>query len=588
MNFAEELKAQLNIVDVVGQYVRLKRSGSSGAYTGLCPFHSDKTPSFNVHGERQFYKCFGCDAKGDVFNFVMQIESLTFPETLKLLAERYGIAMPERHRTDDPDAAQRAALYEMHEIAADLFQKNLRSETGTAARAYLETRGVSKAAIDEFRLGLSDASGQQLASRLQRFGGALLEKSALVRKREQGGGFYDFFRGRLMFPIHSESGKIIAFGGRALGKDEKPKYLNSSDSKIYKKSAILFNFHRAKLDARKNDRMILVEGYMDAIGIYSAGVHEVVAICGTSLSSEQVRAVRREISYRQANNGQIILNLDPDAAGSASTEKHISALLAEGLRVKVLSLPDDLDPDEYIQKYGAEAYANRVRDSVSYFHWLAQRARERFDTNTAEGRVDAFKFIAPALRHISDRIERATIASEIAEYLKIDREVVHENMQRSAIREKSLKPRDPSSAVPPNEKLLLACLLSSEEARAAIRHYFQNSEVLSLLELRPIFEVALTLDSEDVPFSVEKLAGRLDPRLQQILTQITFSEFSINDESAAQQALHCLKALESMSIRVECDKLRGRIRQLEQEGNFSEALRLTTELDRIRRASPGA
>src|SRR5579884_3200518 len=337
MGFAEELKSQLNIVDVVSQYVRLKRSGRGPSYVGLCPFHSEKTPSFHVHSTGQFYKCFGCDAGGDVFQFIMEIENLTFPEALKLLAERYGIPIPERPRYRDAEAQRSAALLEMHEIAAQWFQANLRSAAGAEARQYLASRGISNETAETFGLGFADSSGQQLAARLQKFEPALLEESGLVTKRE-GGGFYDRFRGRLMFPIHSESGKVIAFGGRALRAGDEPKYLNSPETKIYRKSSVLYNLHRAKIEARKHDRMILVEGYMDVIGVYSAGIREVVASCGTSLTTDQVRSIKRQTSQQQAGTGQIVLNFVPYVNGAASTEKYISVLLAEGLRVKVLAI----------------------------------------------------------------------------------------------------------------------------------------------------------------------------------------------------------------------------------------------------------
>lgn len=207
MTFSEELKSQLDIVDVIGQYVRLKRMGTH--YKGLCPFHSEKTPSFNVHAAGQYFKCFGCDAGGDVFKFVMQLEGLTFPETLKLLGERYGIAMPERQSVDDPKAQRREMLLEMQELAAQVFQDNLRSAQGAEARRYLESRGVSRQSMDEFRLGLSDASGQQLVQRLRKYSSEVLEESGLFSKRTDGSGLFDRFRARLMFPIHSESGKSL-------------------------------------------------------------------------------------------------------------------------------------------------------------------------------------------------------------------------------------------------------------------------------------------------------------------------------------------------------------------------------------------
>ncbi len=585
MNFAEQLKTQLDIVEVVGQYVRLKRQGGA-RYVGLCPFHSEKTPSFGVHSTLQYYKCFGCDAGGDVFKFVQQIESLTFPETLKLLAERYGIPLPEWRGTDDPEAQRRSALLEMHEVAADLFQSNLRGAAGVGARQYLEDRGVSRAAMDEFRLGLSDSSGQQLINRLQKFGGAAMEESGLVGKRPEGGGFYDRFRGRLMFPIHSESGKVIAFGGRALRPNDEPKYLNSPETKIYKKSTVLYNLHRAKTSARKNDRMILVEGYMDVIGVYAAGIQEVVASSGTSLGLEQVRTIKRQISQQQAASGQILLNFDSDSAGERSTEKYISLLLAEGLRVKVLQIPGGADPDEYVQEKGPGAYRGLVDNAVPYFHWLADRARSKFDMSSAEGRMDAFKWMVPAIQQVNDKLERNAIAVEVAEYLKADREVVFRTLGQSSRTTVPAKPRDLASSVPPNEKLLLGCVLVSAEARAAIRHYFTNSDLISVLELKSIFQAIAELDAAE-PFTLEAVALKLEPRLQRILSELGFAESGVREEDATEQALHCLKALERKSDSRKFEDMRMRIRELEKEGNFEQALRLTDELDSMKKRSAG-
>jgi DNA primase len=587
MNFAEQLKDQLDIVEVVGQYVRLKRQGAGARYVGLCPFHSEKTPSFGVHSTLQYYKCFGCDAAGDVFKFVQQIESLTFPETLKLLAERYGVAMPERQRTDDPEVQRRAVLVELQEAAASIFQDNLRGPAGSGAREYLESRGVSRAAMDEFRLGLADASGQQLVNRFQKFGTAALEESGLVVRRAEGGGFYDRFRGRLMFPIHNESGKVIAFGGRALRSNDEPKYLNSPETKIYKKSTVLYNLHRAKISARKNDRMLLVEGYLDVIGVYAAGIQEVVASSGTSLGLEQVRIIKRQISQQQASAGQIILNFDPDPAGERSTEKYISLLLSEGMRVKVLQIPGGADPDEYIQQNGSEAYQKLLGNAVSYFHWLANRARTKYDMSSAEGRMDAFKWIAPAIQQVTDKLERAAIAVEMAEYLKVDREVIRQTFGQTFRTAVPAKPRDVPSGIPPNERLLLSCLLASTEARTAIRHYLSSSDLIGVLELKDIFQALIEME-EGPTFAIDALAAKLEPRLQKILSQVGFSESGVHETDATGQALHCLKALEKKAETRKLEEMRRRVRELEKEGNFEQALRLTVELDSMGRRSAGA
>jgi len=587
MNFSEQLKSQLNIVDVVQQYVRLKRQGNGLRYVGLCPFHSEKTPSFGVHSGLGYYKCFGCDASGDVFKFVQEIESLTFPETLKVLAERYGIPMPERQRSDHPEEQKRAALHEMHEIAAELFQNNLRSAAGAEARKYLESRNVFKGAMDEFRIGLAMDSWDQLTQRLQRFGGALMEESGLVLKRQEGSGFFDRFRDRIMFPIHNEAGKLIGFGGRALKKETPQKYLNSPETLLYKKSSVLYNLHRAKIDARKNDRMILVEGYMDVIGIYSAGVHEVVAISGTAMGSEQVRTIKRQVAHQQAARGEVILNLDPDAAGTKSTEKHIATFLAEGLRVRVLEIPGGLDPDEYIQQFGVEEYRKLLQAAASYFHWLADRARTKFDMRTPEGRVDAFQFLWPSIQQVADRLERSAIARDVADYLNVDRELVMQNYKRAPKAQPNAAARQISSALPPNERILLSALLASSDARAAVRHYMASSAHFPLLEARDVFEAVLGFREEEESFSLDVISGQLSERSQRILAEIGFGESVLEEEAAAGQALHCLRALEAKAISVQTDTLRRRIKELEASGNMEAALHAMEELNRLKKGHSG-
>ena len=319
----------------------------------------------------------------------MEIERISFFEALKLVAERNGIAMPKREYSD-PDAKLRGALMEMHETAARVFQSNLNGPAGAQARQYLASRNVTPEQIAEFGLGLSDPAGHQLVRQFEsRFAPEQLEQSGLVAKRQEGTGFYDRFRGRLMFPIHNETGKVIGFGGRALRPGEEPKYLNSPETALYRKSYVLYNLHRAKDAVRKSDYSVLVEGYMDVIGVYSAGVHNVVASCGTSLTNTQVRSSQAPLGEHR---GQL-------RSRHRRSERHREIdsrmLLDEGLRVRVLELGGDLDPDEYIKASGADAYRQRLEKAPAYFHWLADRARQKFDMRTVEGRMDAFKFLAP-------------------------------------------------------------------------------------------------------------------------------------------------------------------------------------------------
>ena len=272
MDFARQVKDSVDIVGVIGRYVRLKKAASS-RWTGLCPFHQEKTPSFSVNSALNIYKCFGCGAAGDVIKFVQEIERLTFWEALKLLAEQHGIPLPKRSDAADAETRLRAALYQMHEIALEMFVQQLRSPAGAHARQYLGRRGLTPEIVHTFQLGYSDPSGQTLLRRLQQegFTQEQLRESSLVREREGGNGFYDAFRGRLMFPIHNETGKVIGFGGRTLNDEDQPKYLNSRDSLLYNKSHVLYNMHRAKDAIRRHGRAVLVEGYMDVIGVHSAG-----------------------------------------------------------------------------------------------------------------------------------------------------------------------------------------------------------------------------------------------------------------------------------------------------------------------------
>src|SRR5436190_4941633 len=316
MDFVEQVKSSVDIVKVVGEYVRLRKAGGA-RYIGLCPFHNEKTPSFGVHPVHQFYKCFGCGEGGDVLKFIMKIDGLSFYEALKLLAERNGIPIPKRQEYSDPETRQRAAIFQMHEIAEQAFREHLHGSAGAEARAYLEKRGVDPEIAEQFGIGYADGTGRFLLRKLQEhsFNAEQLEASGLVGRRDDGT-FYDRFRHRLIFPIHNETGKVIAFGGRALDPGEQAKYLNSPETAIYKKSGVLYNLHRAKEGIRKNDRTLLVEGYMDVIGVWAAGIREVVATCGTALTTAQIKMMKR-------HSPRIIVNFDPDAAGANAAERSI-------------------------------------------------------------------------------------------------------------------------------------------------------------------------------------------------------------------------------------------------------------------------
>ena len=458
MEFAQHVKSQVDIVAVVSEYVRLRRVGNR--LTGLCPFHNEKTPSFNIRADHQFFRCFGCDAKGDVLSFVMMIEGITFWEALKKLAEQNGIPLPKQSLASDDVTKLRAALYEMHEIAADLFRDNLAGNAGASTRAYLKQRGVTEESIRQFGIGLADSGGRLLRLlESRRFSKEQMEASGLVGRRDDGS-LYDRFRNRLMFPIHSETGKIIAFGGRALDPNDNAKYMNSPETEIYKKSHILYNLNRAKKTAMQTDRVVLVEGYMDVIGATQAGVIEAVATCGTALTTEQIRAMKR-------HSQNLHLNFDPDAAGSKAAERSIKLLLDESMRVRIVELEGGLDPDEFAKEHGAEAYRACVSNAKSYFYWLADRARGKFNMRDPQGRVDAFQSLLPAIQGLSNKIERGTVANDLAGYLGIEAGLVLEHFRKMAA-DRVERPPLPKTEISAHatDRILLPLLLTDDSGRA--------------------------------------------------------------------------------------------------------------------------
>jgi len=572
VEFIEQLKSSVDIVAVVGQYVRLKRSGGSQRWVGLCPFHSEKTPSFSVHGTHQFFKCFGCGLGGDVIRFVMEIERLTFWEAVKLLAERHGIPLPRREYAD-PETKLRAAVYRMHELAAAAFARALRAESAAEVRAYLERRGVRPPLVEEFGLGYADRSGVMLVRLFKQegFSDEQIQGSGLALKRPDGT-LLDRFRGRLMFPIHNESGKIIAFAGRALEAAEEPKYLNSPETAIYRKSHVLYNLNRAREAIRKLDRVVLVEGYMDVIGLWSAGVRQVVATCGTALTPQQARTLRR-------HSENVVVNFDPDAAGVGAAERSIQVLLDESARVRILELDGGLDPHEYVRQRGAAAYAERLERAPGYFHWLADRARARWDLRTAEGRLAALRFLLPAVQRVPDKLERATVASDLAAYLGIEAGLVLEHFRKAAERRQDMPTaREP---VRPAEKILLSCLLAKEEIRREILPSLRELACLDQLATRRILLTLLGIADSQGQVSYGELEARLQENDRELLASVVLTDELPEEELTLEKAWGGLEALRSLERESERARLRALVRQAERAGDLAEALRLTGELEQL-------
>ena len=580
--FKETLKNSVDIVRTIGDYIRLRKVGGTSRYLGLCPFHGEKSPSFNVHADRQFYKCFGCGKGGDVFSFVMEIDGLGFYEAMKLLAEKNGIPMPKAREDFDPESRRKATIQDLHEIAAKHFRETLFTPAGDAARTYLNKRGVGQKLAEEFQLGFSDTQGT-LTRLFQRQGvdEELLEASGLCLKRNDGPGFFDRFRNRLMFPIWNESGKVIAFGGRTLGEDQ-PKYLNSPETPIYRKSHVLYNLHHAREGARKSGRMILVEGYMDVIGVHSAGVREVVASCGTSLTSQQVRSIKRHAD-------RVVVNFDPDNAGANAAERSIQILLEENLQIRVCSLPGGLDPDDYVKTNGSEAYLDQLNRAPGYFHWLAERARSRFDMRDAEGRMEAFRFLLPAIQKLPDKLERLAVVNDMAAHLRVEPGVVLDQFRKAAADRASptVIQVSPGRNLPELEKLLIRLMLHHPAALGAYAETIMSLPTFEKLESHNILEVALRMLEADGAVDFSALQARLseaDAHLLAALFSTDMEEVDRTNEDPAAQLRACLEKLDYDHREGQRKDLRIQVREAERSGDLVEAMRLMELEQKLERA----
>ncbi len=435
--------------------------------------------------------------------------------------------------------------------------------------------------IDTFELGYAEPSGQVLTRKLSErsFSPEQMEASGLVRKRNEGAGYYDNFRGRLMFPIHNESAKVIAFGGRAMNDEDQPKYLNSPETPIYKKTSVLYNLHRAREAVRRSGRVVLVEGYMDVIGVYAAGVKEVVASCGTALTNGQVRTIHRHADT-------VVVNFDPDTAGANATEKAIQLLLDEGLHVRVVALDGGLDPDEYCKRNeGARRISRNWTALSTYFHWLADRARMRFDMKTSDGKVAAFKFLLPAVQKISDKLEQAATVNDLASYLGVDPGLVLDQFKKSAATRRAPVPQAvPASGIPHMERILLNALLSSDRARAGMLPTLLP-ELTESFVTREIFEALRQAAGVEAEFSYSALEGRLEGAGKELLRDAVTADESSGEAVSWEQAQACLRRLESDFRKRQVGELRARVKSAEREGRVEEALSWMAELSRLERES---
>ena len=564
------VRDSVDIVDFISGYVALKKTGKN--HTGLCPFHAEKTPSFSVNPDKQIFHCFGCGAGGDVFKFVELQEGLNFPEAVRKFAERSGISLPadsRSHGEDRKNVEERTALLKAVAEAATYYQKELEGPAGSAARAYLAKRGVSEVTVKNFRLGYSRPEWDGLLKYLKQKGytPALMEKAGLVVKRSEGAGHYDRFRGRIMFPIVDIAGNIIAFGGRVMD-DSLPKYFNSSETPLYSKSNTLYCLDAAKDAGRKQGYFIIVEGYLDALACHQYGVRNAVATLGTALTEGHLRLMRRFAD-------KLVLIFDPDPAGVKASLRGFDLFVASGMKVNVVSLPDNDDPDTFLQKHGQEAFAARLRQSIKFMDFVLAQVVPKGHAASIDEKIEKAQEMLGFIARLSSGIERDYYLKKTAEALDLDEAVLRQEMPKQAKRPGTAagaKTQAPLRGHRPRaEEILVHLMLKDETIARSLQAQIRPQDFTDPLFRRMvqrIFDVLTTTGSLDS--RAVMLDG--DEELNGLLSHYAVLEMEYDDPEKHCQ--DCVDMIKQQDPEKQMKQIVKSLKAAEEEGNTAEYKRL--------------
>lgn len=548
--FIDDLKHQADIVVVIQDYVSLKKTGAT--YKGLCPFHGEKTPSFQVNRDKGFFYCFGCGVGGDVIKFVELHEKVGFADAVKMLAQRFGIAPPEMEASDEQraNAVEREALLKVHEAAAAFFRQQLASNGAAPIRRQIADRAITQATSEALGLGYAPNSRDALKAALMKegFSQPLLLRAGLLVQREDGTAI-DRFRNRLMVPICRDTGSVIGFGGRAVDADQQPKYLNSPETPIYSKGRTLYGLNLSKAAIRQGGFAVLVEGYFDFAQVYQAGVQGVVASCGTALTPQQAQQLRRF-------TGKVVLSFDPDTAGQGAAAKSCEMLVAEGFEVNVAVLPAGQDPDTFVRRQGPAGYGERLRRSIPYLDFLMDRAAARFDLKTAEGKARYVEEMLPVGNRLTERTRRELFAEALAGRAGVTSEAVLSELRKAATHSSITKRETPSfGQVTKAEKGLIWLLVHRPEPALAALVGLEDADLAGLAS-RSVLDLARKLN-DDRGFSPSVLLERLTMVEAQLVTSVASEpEPHVHDASTCVRSLQRLRyERERKAVQFEIDSL---------------------------------
>jgi len=577
------VKHQADIVKVIEGYIRLRKAGAQ-RYTGLCPFHKEKTPSFSVAAAQQFFYCFGCQATGDVFSFVGKIENVGFPEAVRIVAQKCGIPLPKKEYSSPEEAAGarlRGRLLELHETAASWFEEQMRGPEGAVAREYLAGRGLTAEGIAKFRIGYAPDSFNALRDRLSGMADQeTLRASGLFSSKEQGDGnqgpIYDRFRKRVVFPICNEGGRVIAFTARTLESGEKAgaKYINSPETPLYTKGQVLFNLDKAKTAIRQIEFALLVEGQMDCISVFLAGVQNVIATSGTAFTEQQVAILKRHTS-------NVIVNFDPDAAGANAAEKSIALLTEEGFAIRIVTLDGGLDPDRFVRERGVDAYKEALRGARRQSDYLIERARQMFPGASGDQKVKAMNYLLPHIKRMPETVAREQFAADAAQKLGIGSSVLREELRLAALKRRDKMEARPAVLTEVERVLLRALSVTDPEGAEARRLAVEAVQTQQAwFEHLGAFQAIQMLAGRGAKDPIEAVE---DPAQKALLAEALLAEMRPPEEIEVASAL---QEVQERAIEGRQRDLRALIAEAERQGDYAGLALLTQQklaLDRALR-----
>ncbi|OGW26654.1 MAG: DNA primase [Nitrospirae bacterium GWC2_57_13] len=569
------VRDSVDIVDLVSGYVSLKKTGKN--YVGLCPFHTEKTPSFTVNPDKQIFHCFGCGAGGDAFKFIGTQEGLNFPEAMRRLAERSGVALPEDQRSRQEDAGDREEREVLRSAIAEAefyFRRELEGPAGAAASDYLKRRGVSEVAAKDFSLGYARPEWDGLLRHLTQKGiaPALLEKAGLVVQRSSGDGYYDRFRGRIIFPIRDVSGTVIAFGGRVMD-DTLPKYLNSPETPLYSKSNVLFGLDRAKEAGRKLGYFIIVEGYLDALACHQFGVQNAVATLGTALTEGHLRLLRRFAK-------KVVLIFDPDPAGVKAALRGLDLFATSGMKVNVVSLPDGEDPDTFLHRRGRDAFTEQLRGSVKFMEFVLGQVARGGRKAPIDEKVERAGEMLGFIAKLPSAIERDHYLKRTAEAFDLDEGLLRREMPSGGpTRQTADQPRSavPAHQRPRAEEMLIHLMLREDGIARDLQGQLSTDDFTDPLYRRAAERI----------FSVVALTGRLesaallqgdDEELNHLISHYSVLDLEYQDPGRAQR--DCVERLRQQGLARKMKEIGAAVKEAEARGDQE---RLRSLLDEQRR-----